>query len=118
MKFKGRDFETKFQLMKAFALNVIYPIVWEKRHVLLSSSLPDVSILVLTHWGRVTHICVSKLTIIGSDNGFSPGRYQASIWTNAGILLIGPIGANLSEFLIIIHTFSFNEMHLKMSSAE
>ena len=22
----------------------------------------------LTHWGRVTHICVSKLTIIGSDN--------------------------------------------------
>ena len=23
----------------------------------------------LTHWGRVTHICVSKLTIIGSDNG-------------------------------------------------
>ena len=26
------------------------------------------------HWGRVTHICVSKLTIIGSDNGLSPGR--------------------------------------------
>ena len=24
----------------------------------------------LTHWGRVTHISVSKLTIIGSDNGF------------------------------------------------
>ena len=42
----------------------------------------------LTHWGRVTHICVSKLTIIGSDNGLSPGRRQAIIWTNAGILLI------------------------------
>ena len=42
----------------------------------------------LTHWGRVTHLCVSKLTIIGSDNGFSPGRRQASIWTNAKILLI------------------------------
>ena len=41
-----------------------------------------------THWGRVTHICVSKLTIIGSDNGLSPGRRQAIIWTNAGILLI------------------------------
>ena len=27
-----------------------------------------------THWSRVTHICVSKLTIIGSDNGLSPGR--------------------------------------------
>ena len=43
----------------------------------------------LTHWGRVTHKCVSKLTIIGSDNGLSPGRRQAIIWTNAGILLIG-----------------------------
>ena len=37
----------------------------------------------LTHWGRVTHICVSKLTIIGSDNGLSPDRRQAIIWTNA-----------------------------------
>ena len=31
------------------------------------------------------HICVSKLTIIGSDHGLSPGRRQAIIWTNAGI---------------------------------
>ena len=44
----------------------------------------------LTHWGRVTHICVIKLTIIGSDNGLSPGRLQAITWTNVGILLIGP----------------------------
>ena len=44
----------------------------------------------LTHWGRVTHICIVKLTVIGSDNGLSPGRRQAIIWTNAGILLIGP----------------------------
>ena len=28
-----------------------------------------------THWGRVTHICVSELTIIGSVNGLSPGRH-------------------------------------------
>ena len=28
----------------------------------------------LTHWGRVTHICIGKLTIIGSDNGLLPGR--------------------------------------------
>ena len=33
----------------------------------------------LTHWGWVTHICVGKLTIIGSDNGLSPGRRQAII---------------------------------------
>ena len=44
----------------------------------------------LTHWGRVTHICVCKLTSIGSDNGLWPGRHQAIIWTSAGILLIWP----------------------------
>ena len=43
------------------------------------------------------HICISKLTSIGSDNGLSPGRRQAIIWTNAGILLIGPLGTNFSE---------------------
>ena len=55
----------------------------------------------LTHWGRVTHICVGKLIIIGSDNGLSPGRRQAIIWTNAGIWLMGPLGTNFSEILII-----------------
>ena len=44
----------------------------------------------LTHYGRVTHICVDNLTTIGSDNGFAPGRRQAIIGSNAGILLIGP----------------------------
>ena len=33
----------------------------------------------LTHLGRATHICVGKLTTIGSDNGLSPGRRQAII---------------------------------------
>ena len=66
----------------------------------------------------MTHICVGKQTIIGSDNGLSPGRRQAIIWTNAGILLNGPLGTNFSEFSIVIQTFSFNEMHLKMSSAK
>ena len=72
----------------------------------------------LTHWGRATHICVGKLTIIGSDNGLSPGRRQAIIWTNAGILLIGPLGTKFSEILIGIQTFSFRKMHLKISSAK
>ena len=72
----------------------------------------------LTHWGRVTHICVGNLTIIGSDNGSSPRRRQAIIWTNAGILLIGPLGTNFSEILIATETFSFKKMHLKISSAK
>ena len=70
----------------------------------------------LTHCGRVTHICVGKLTIISSDNGLSPGQSQAIIWINAGILLIGPLGTNFSEILIEIDTISFKKMHLKMSS--
>ena len=72
----------------------------------------------LTHWGRVTHKCVSKLAIIGSDNGFSPHRRQAIIWTNAGLLLIGPLGTNFSEILIEILTCSFKKMCLKVSSAK
>ena len=71
-----------------------------------------------THWGRVTHICVNKLTVFGSDNGSSPGRHQAIIWTNAGILLIGTLGTHFSEILIEIRPFSFKKMHLKMSSAK
>ena len=73
----------------------------------------------LTHWGRVTHICVGKLTIIGSDKGLSPDRRQAIIWTNAGILLIEPLlGTNFSEIAIEIQTFSFKKKYLKVSSAK
>ena len=64
----------------------------------------------------MTHKCVGKLTIIGSDNGLSPDRRQAIIWTNAGLLLIGPLGTNFSEILIEILTFSFKKMRLKVSS--
>ena len=57
----------------------------------------QVSRFPLTHWDRLTNICVGKLTSIGSDNGLSPGRSQAIIWTSAE---------------------SFKKMHLKMSSAK
>ena len=56
----------------------------------------------LTHWGRVTHIYVSKQTII--------------IWTNAWILLIWPLGTNFSEILIEIYIFSFMKINFKLSS--
>ena len=61
-------------------------------------------IYALTHWGRVTHICVGKLTII--------------IWINVGILLMGPLGTNFSEILIEIQTFSLKKIRLKMSSVK
>ena len=72
----------------------------------------------LTHWGWVTDTCISKLTIIGSDNGLSHGRWHAIIWTNAGILLIWTLGTNFSEILIEIHIFSFKKMYLKMLSGK
>ena len=73
---------------------------------------------VLTHWGRVTHLCVSKLASIASDSGLSPGRRQAIIWNNAGLLLIGPLGTYFSEILIEIPTFSLKKICLKISSAK
>ena len=57
----------------------------------------------------MTHICVGNLTIIASDNGLSPGRRQAIIWTNAGILFIWPSGTNFGEILIEIHFFFIQE---------
>ena len=63
----------------------------------------------------MTHICVSKITIIGSDNGLLPGWCQAIIWFSVGISLIGPLGTNCSENLIENYTFSLNKIDLKMS---
>ena len=65
----------------------------------------------LIHWGRVMHLCVSKLTI-GSDNGLAPCRRQTIILTNAGILLIWTWGTNFSEIFNEISTFLDKKMHL------
>ena len=54
---------------------------------------------------------------IGSDNGLSPTRCQAIIWTKWS-LSIEPLGTNFREFLIKIQNFSFTKMHLKISSAK
>ena len=59
--------------------------------------------------GRVTHICVRKLTIIGSDKGLSPHRRPAIIWTIAELSIIGPLGTNFGEILIEILTFSLKK---------
>ena len=64
------------------------------------------------------HIYVSRLDIIGPDNGLSPGHRQAIIWTNAEILPIWHLGTNFSEMLIKVYTFSFKKMHVTMLSAK
>ena len=72
----------------------------------------------LTHWGRVRHIYISNLTIIGSDNGLWPGRRQSIIWANVGILLIGHLGTNFNEILIKINNFWFKKIHFEMLSGK
>ena len=69
--------------------------------------------LTITHWGGLTHMCVSKLTIIGSYNGLALDRRHAIIWTYAEILLIPTLGTNFSGILNETHTVSFKKMHFE-----
>ena len=88
------NYRSYFTLLKHFVIIIIWPssISLDQRHS-------------LTHRGRVTHICVGEQTIIGSDNGLSPGRHQAIIWTNARILFDWTLGNKLqwNNFSKLIH---------------
>ena len=52
---------------------------------------------------------------IGSDNGLSPIRHQAIVYTNLGLLSNGTLGTNFSKILIKIQNCSFMKTHLKIS---
>ena len=56
----------------------------------------------VTHKGRVTHICVGKLTIINSDNGLSPDLVVTYI----------------SEILIKFHAIQSKKKYFKMLSVK
>ena len=58
--------------------------------------------------------CVS----IGSGNGWWPVWHQAITWNNAGVLSTGLLGMNFNKNQIGILSFSFEKMHLKLSSAK
>ena len=59
-------------------------LLLHNRHLIAYEASTCEENCVLTHWTWLMHISVSNLTIIGSDDGLSPGRRQAIIWTNAG----------------------------------
>ena len=59
------------------------------------------------------YICVGNLAIMGTDQATS----HHIVWTNAGLLLSGPLGTNFSEILTDFHRFWFKKMHPKRSSA-
>ena len=64
----------------------------------------------------MTHICVVKLIIIGSDNGLSPDRRQAIIWTNVGLLSIGSLRTYFNENLICVNWVSLEFAWLEVVS--
>ena len=70
----------------------------------------------LTHWGRVTHICVSQLITIVSDNGWPAPSHYLKQWWN--IVIWTREKKFQWKILIEIYTFSFTKMHLKMSSGK
>ena len=101
----------------------VVPQLYPSFMVVLSIMLPDtifstkifilvsiVSSVHMTHWGRVMHMCII--------NGLLRNWCRAIIWTNAGILLIGPLAINISEILIEVQTFLFKKMDFKLSSAK
>ena len=63
--------------------------------------------VLLTHWSRVTHLCVSKLSILGSDNGLSPRRRQDFLnqyWDIVNLTLGNKLQWNLNRNLIYFHS--------------
>ena len=69
----------------------------------------------LTHWRWMMPICIGKLIIIGSDNGLSLGK-ATSHYLNQRWLIVN--WTNFSEIRNEILTFSFKQLHLKLSSAK
>ena len=69
----------------------------------------------LTHWGRVTHICVSKLAIIAPDVAWSAPSHNLNQWWN----IVNSNHRNKRQWkLKRNHIFSFKKMHLKISAAK
>ena len=117
-----------FCLNRLLLLYVFFACCASKRihhaNAMFVNSCPP-SAACMCHWAvefwewinnSILHFLMSVITypygIIGSDNGLSPIRRQAIIWTNAGLWSIGPF----SEISIKIQSFSFTKMYLKMSS--
>ena len=57
------------------------------------------------------HLCISKLGHHWSDNGLLPTQHQAIIWTNVGLLKIGPLETIFSE--IWIYSFVYTSGHCR-----
>ena len=94
----------------AYLVECYYSIVFLTKQTLvvqMNASFSDINNMGLVLLNK--NLVASKLTIIGSVNGLSPGQRQAITWTIAEICLIGPLGTHFSEILTEIHTFSLKK---------
>ena len=97
----------------AFAHRVlIYQFILGYRFVIFWSLNWFQMLAVLTHWSRVTHMCVNRLTSINSDKGWLLGCRQAIIWANVAILLIGPSQTSM-KFKSKFKHFLWRKIYLK-----
>ena len=64
------------------------------------------------------HTCIGELGQHWSCNGLLPAHCQAITWTNADLLLIGPLGTNFREIWIKMWNFSLVKIHSKKSSTK
>ena len=90
--------------------DVIFTEVWKIINLILQPDFPganelkciasnrmwsfDSTFWLIFPWCRL-YASVNQVSI-GSDNGLSPIRRQAFVWTSAGLLSIGPLGTNFS----------------------
>ena len=81
--------------------------------VMMPKETTTVSLAQLHNWILLTHIYVTESCSTASDNGLSPIRHQAIIWTNAGLLSTVPLGTIFSEISMKKQNFSFTKVHLK-----
>ena len=55
------------------------------------------SCMLLTHWDQVTHLYVTNLAIIGSDNGLAPSHYLNQWWNTVIWTLGNKLQWNLNQ---------------------
>ena len=64
----------------------------------------------------MTHICISKLTTINSDNGLSPGRHQVIIWANARWNIVNSNFRNKLQWNLKRNSYIFTKKYIEKNT--
>ena len=92
-------------MQEAIILICVVPVLWVWYSMAPSGNNELTVLSPLTHWGRVTHICVGKLTIIGSDNWLvawtAPSNYLNQSWDIVSWTLRNKLQWNLKQNSVV-----------------